>query len=101
MAWTDRSPVTFSSIELDDRGVAWVAGANRKVREVVMDHFHGGLTPAEIAERYADLPLHIIHAALAYYYAHRYEIDQQIVASESWAREQWEKNRADRERATP
>jgi uncharacterized protein (DUF433 family) len=98
MAWPDRSPVTFSEVELDGRGVAWLTGANRKVREVVMDHVHGGLSPAEIAERYPDLPLHSVHAALAYYYAHQHEVDAEIAESEAWARGQWEASQADRER---
>ena len=34
-----------SPIELDDRGVAWITGANTKVIEVVLDKIAYGLVP--------------------------------------------------------
>ena len=35
-------------VELDERGVAWIAGANVKVAEVVLDKIAYGSSPEEI-----------------------------------------------------
>lgn len=68
----------ISSIEVDQRGVAWIVGANTKVIEVVMDKLAHGWSPEEIHFQHPHLSLAQIHAALAYYYDHQDEIDQEI-----------------------
>lgn len=68
----------ISSIEVDERGVAWLVGANTKVIEVVMDKLAHGWSPEEIHFQHAHLSLAQIHAAFAYYYGHQEEMDQEI-----------------------
>lgn len=67
-----------SQIEIDDRGVAWIAGANTKVIEVVLDKIAHGWSPEEMHFQHPHLSLAQIHSALAYYYEHKGKIDTQI-----------------------
>src|SRR3989442_7864361 len=68
----------ISSIEVDQRGVAWLVGANTKVIEVVMDKLAHGWSPEEIHFQHPHLSMAQIHAAFAYYYDHQNEMDQDI-----------------------
>ena len=68
----------ISSIEVDQRGVAWLVGTNTKVIEVVMDKLAHGWSPEEIHFQHPHLSLAQIHAAFAYYYEHQDEMDQEI-----------------------
>jgi len=70
--------VDVNHIVLDDRGVAWIDGANTKVVEVVLDKLAYGFSPEEIHFQHRHLSLAQIHAALAYYYDHQDELDAQI-----------------------
>ena len=67
-----------SPIELDDRGVAWIAGANTKVIEVVLDKIAYGWSPEEMHLQHPHLSLAQIHAAFSYYYDHQAEYDAEI-----------------------
>jgi uncharacterized protein (DUF433 family) len=70
---------TFATqIELDDRNVAWIAGTNIKVIEVVLDKIAYGSSPEEIHFQHPHLSLAQIHAALTYYYENQDQIDDQI-----------------------
>ena len=70
---------TFATqIELDDRGVAWIAGTKVKVTEVVLDMIAYGSSPEEIHFQHPNLSLAQIHGALTYYYENQERIDQQI-----------------------
>ena len=69
-------PITH--IRRDERGVAWIAEANTKVKEVVLDQSAYGWDAHEIHRQHPHLTLAQIHAALAYYYDHQTEIDAQI-----------------------
>jgi uncharacterized protein (DUF433 family) len=71
--------VLNSLIELDKDGVAWITGANTKVKEVVLDKLAHGSSPEEMALQYPHLSLAQIHAALAYYYQHQEELDAEIL----------------------
>ena len=62
----------------DEHGRVWVAGANVKVLEVVLDHLAYGWSADEIHEQHPRLSLGQIHAALAYYYDHQAELEAQI-----------------------
>jgi uncharacterized protein (DUF433 family) len=73
------SSVTTTHIELDERGVAWITGANTKVIEVVLDKLAYGWSPEEIHFQHPALSLAQIHAALGYYYDHQAELDDEIV----------------------
>src|SRR5437899_10718766 len=72
------SSIATTHIEIDERGVAWIAGANTKVIEVVLDKLAYGWSPEEIHFQHPHLALSQIHAALAFYYDHQEEIDADI-----------------------
>lgn len=86
------SAVTSSHIELNDRGVAYVAGTRHKIKMIVADRIAHGWSPEEIHFQYPDLSLAQIHAALSYYYDHKDEIDAQIVQDHEDARRLWEQD---------
>jgi uncharacterized protein (DUF433 family) len=67
-----------TQIELDARGVAWVAGANTKVKEIVLDKLAYGWSPEEMHFQHPHLSMAQIHAALAYYYENQDRIDEEI-----------------------
>jgi uncharacterized protein (DUF433 family) len=67
-----------TQIELDDRGVAWIAGTKVKVAEVVLDKIAYGSSPEEIHFQHPHLSLAQIHGALTYYYENQDEVDEQI-----------------------
>ena len=69
-------PITH--IRRDERGVAWIADTNTKVIEVALDEVAYGWDAQEIHRQHPHLSLAHIHAALAYYYDHKTEIDAQI-----------------------
>lgn len=68
----------ITHIELDENEVAWIAEANVKVIEVVLDRVAYGWSPEEIHFQHPHLSLAQIHAALAYYYDHQAEFDAEI-----------------------
>lgn len=72
------STVTNTQIELDEQGVAWISGTRVKVIEVALDKLAHGSSPEEIHFQYPHLSLSQIHAALAYYYDHQTELDEEI-----------------------
>jgi uncharacterized protein (DUF433 family) len=73
------TPATPNDIRLDDRGVAWIGDTNVKVLEVALELLAHGCRPEEIQEQHqGHLTLAQIYAALAWYYAHREEMDADI-----------------------
>ena len=70
--------VLNSLIEIDEKGVPWISGANTKVIEVVLDKMAHGSSPEEMHVQYPHLSLAQIHAALSYYYEHQAELDAKI-----------------------
>lgn len=72
------STVVNSLIEIDETGVAWIAGANTKVCEVVVDGLAHGSSPEEIHFQYPHLSLAQIHAALSFYHQHQAELESEI-----------------------
>ncbi len=77
----------ISHIQLDDRGVAWVADSNIKVIEIALDRRAHGFSAEEIAfQHYQRLSLAQIYAALSYYHDHQAEfdaeMDRQLAAAE-------------------
>ena len=69
---------TFPHISLDARGIAWVDETNTKVREIALDVIAHGWSPKEIHLHHPHLSLAQIHAALAFYYDHKAELDAEI-----------------------
>ncbi|HRF99236.1 MAG TPA: DUF433 domain-containing protein [Aggregatilineales bacterium] len=54
-----------------------VVGTGLRVSDVVMAHLYHDQTPDEIAVNY-DISVASVHAALAYYYEHKTDIDADI-----------------------
>jgi len=75
---TSMSTGLTTQIEIDARGVAWVAGANTKVKEIVLDKLAYGWSPEEMHFQHPHLSMAQIHAALAYYYENQEKIDEEI-----------------------
>ena len=67
-----------TQIEVDARDVAWVVGANTKVKEIVLDKLAYGWSPEEMHFQHPHLSMAQIHAALAYYYENQERIDEEI-----------------------
>ena len=67
-----------TQIEIDARGVAWVAGTNTKVKEIVLDKLAYGWSPEEMHFQHPHLSMAQIHAALAYYYENQDKLDEEI-----------------------
>ena len=70
--------VTMSHIVIDDTGVARIAGSRSRVIDVVLDQQAYGMTPEQMHQEHPHLSMAQIHAALAYYYDHKAEIDAEI-----------------------
>src|SRR5690554_2479114 len=71
-----------SHIDYDDRGQPLIAGTTMKVIELVMGQQAHGWSPEEIHFQHPYLSMAQIHAALAYYWDHKDELDAAI--RESW-----------------
>jgi uncharacterized protein (DUF433 family) len=67
-----------TQIEIDERGVAWVAGPQVKVTEIVLDKIANGWSPEEIHFQHPHLSLAQIHGALTYYYENQSRLDREI-----------------------
>lgn len=68
-------------------GKPHIAGHRIKVQHVAVWHERMGMTPEEIVATYPTLTLAAVHAALAYYYSHRADIDADIEADHRFAAE--------------
>jgi uncharacterized protein (DUF433 family) len=68
-------------------GKPHVLGHRIKVQHIVVWHERMGMSPTEIVVSHPTITLSDVHAALAYYYDHRGEIDADIVAEETYAAE--------------
>jgi uncharacterized protein (DUF433 family) len=69
-------------------GKPHISGHRIKVQHVAIWHERMGMTAEEIVATYPTLTLSAVHAALAYYYSHRTEIDADIEADHRFAAEQ-------------
>lgn len=78
-------------INIDEQGIAYIAGTTMKVAHIVIDATTWGMTPQEIQANYPHLSLGQIHAALAYYHDHQSEMDALL---DSWD-EEYEAGRAE------
>jgi len=65
-------------------GKPHIAGHRVKVQQVAIWHERLGQSPEEIVATYPTLTLAEVHAALAYYFSHRAEIDAEIRADEEF-----------------
>lgn len=55
-----------------------IAGTTTKIVELVLDHTAYGWSPEELHLQHPHLSLGQIHSALAYYWDHQQEVDQDI-----------------------
>src|SRR5262245_61785146 len=67
--------VTQEYVEIDEKGVARVAGFPYKVIEIAADWNAIGDSPEDIAFRFAGLSPARVLGALAYYYDHKADLD--------------------------
>lgn len=56
-----------------------IAGHRIRVQDVVIWHEKLGMSPDEIVDQYPTITLADVHAALAYYWDHREDIERAIV----------------------
>ena len=68
----------YEHIVLDEQGVARIAGTTMKVVELVTAQAAYGWSPEELHFQFPHLTLGRIHSALAYYWDHRDELDDDI-----------------------
>lgn len=71
------SQTTYAHIVIED-GVPYLAGANTKVIELVLDKIAYGWSAEELHLQHPHLSLGQIHSALAYYWDHQDELDEDI-----------------------
>ena len=71
-----------SHIVRDERGVVWVDDTNVKVVELALDHLAYGWSAEALHEQFPHLTLAQIHAALAFFYDHQAEFEQEILRRE-------------------
>ncbi|MFN8475593.1 MAG: DUF433 domain-containing protein [Anaerolineae bacterium] len=70
--------LVYAHIGFNDAGVPIISGTRTKVEEIVLDHIAYQWDADEIHDQHPHLTLAEIHSALAYYYDHQAEMDQQI-----------------------
>jgi uncharacterized protein (DUF433 family) len=59
-------------------GKACIAGHRIRVMDIVVLHERTGMSPDEIVDQYPGITLADVHAALAYYFDHRDEIEAEF-----------------------
>jgi uncharacterized protein (DUF433 family) len=72
------SETRYEHIILDETHVPLIAGTRVKVVELVLDHLAYGWSPEELHFQHPHLTMGQIHSALAYYWDHKAELDQDI-----------------------
>ncbi len=70
-------PTEYRHIVLDDRGVAFIEGTCMKVRLLVLQHLANGWSAEELKWQFPELSMAQIHVALAYYYDHQDQMDEE------------------------
>jgi len=71
----------YSHLSIDPAGRAWVTDANVKVSEIVADYLAHSSSVEEMALQFPHLSPSMIHSALAYYYDHRDDMDDDLSES--------------------
>src|SRR5262245_44006679 len=61
-----------------------IRGHRIRVQDIAIEHEWQALSPEEICQQHPELTLAEVHAALAYYYDHRDEIQTQIEADRAF-----------------
>ena len=68
----------YAHMVLDDQDVPYLAGTDTKVIELVLDRVAYGWSAEEMHLQHPHLTLGQIHSALAYYWDHQEELDEDI-----------------------
>ena len=66
-------------------GKACIAGHRVRVLDIVVWHEHQGMTPDEIVSHIPSITLGDVHCALAYYFDHMDDIQQEMQAEREFA----------------
>jgi uncharacterized protein (DUF433 family) len=83
-----QSTTTYEHVQLDAEGTPTIVGTNMKVVELVMAQLAHGWSPEELHFQHPYLSLGQIHSALAYYWDHKAELDEDIEHRRQYAEEQ-------------
>src|SRR5205814_639740 len=68
----------YEHVVLDEAGVPYIVGTRMKVIELVLEQIAYGWSPEELHFQFPYLTLGQIHSALAYYWDHKDEFDEEI-----------------------
>lgn len=77
----------YEHVHLDEASIPTITGTTMKVVELVLDHKAYGWSPEELHFQHPYLTLGQIYSALAYYWDHREELDQDIERRLRWVDE--------------
>ena len=69
---------SYEHIALDDVRVPYIVGTTMKVVELILAQMAYGWSPEELHLQFPHLTLGQIHSALAYYWDHQVEFEQDI-----------------------
>jgi uncharacterized protein (DUF433 family) len=75
---TNMHATAYKHITIDEQGVARIDGTRMKVIHIAADLLANNSTPNQMQQSWPHLSLAQIHAALAYYYDHKRELDAAI-----------------------
>lgn len=78
---------SYEHIVLDEKNVPYIAGTRFKVIQLVLNHQSYGWSPEELKFQHPQLTMGQIHSALAYYWDHKEELDQDIERRDQMAEE--------------
>src|SRR6266487_6078077 len=73
-------------------GRARIAGHRVRVQDIVIWYEHQGMTPDEIVSQIPTITLSDVHTALAYYFDHVEEIQEEMRAERAFVEEMRQKN---------
>lgn len=68
----------YEHVALNEKGIPVIVGTNMKVIELVLEKMAYGWSPEELYFQHPYLTLGQIHSALAYYWDHQEELDEDI-----------------------
>lgn len=68
----------YPHIVLDEEEVAFIEGTSMKVTELVVERLAYGWSPEELHLQHSYITLSQVHAALAYYWDHAEQLDEEI-----------------------
>ncbi len=77
----------YEHVHIDENGVPLIAGTTMKVVELVTAQIAYGWSPEELHFQHPYLTLGQIHAALAYYWDHKQEVDADMERRRQFAQE--------------